>query len=114
MSTRSRSAQLLSRTALLLALLCLWISGGATLHHTDEPPLFAAGHSAVGHATPPVTLSPCAACEWEQSFSHPSAPCLQVAFLPLIRLSYVAALLPVLHLRCFDHTAPRGPPFDLS
>ena len=114
MSTRARSGQLVRRTALLLALICLWISGGAALHHTDDPLLYAVGRSAIGHAIPPVAQTSCAACEWEQSFSHSPAPSIHVAYLPLVRMRYAATLSFALHLRCFDYTALRGPPTDLS
>ncbi len=98
--------------ALLLALICFWISGGATLRHTDPPLFFAAGHSGMGHATPPPAQIPCAACEWEQGLSAPYTPSLHVASAPLVRLRYVAGLSPALHLRCFDYTSLRGPPAD--
>ena len=114
MSMRARSAQLVTRTALLLALICLWISGGAALKHTDEPLAYRTGHSAAGHTAPPTILLACAACEWEQAFSHPPAPAVHVACLPLIRGGYAAVLPSALHLRGFDYVALRGPPPSLS
>ena len=117
MFKRTGSAQLLQKTALLLALICLWISGPVAMHHTDEVVFFAAAgqnHSRIGHVTPPATQTPCAACEWEQSFSHPNIPSVHIAYLPLIQVRYTAALPVVLHVRRFDYTALRGPPSLLS
>lgn len=107
---RALSAQLVPRTALMLALICFWISGGAVLKHTDEPLAYRTGHSYTGHATPPATLIACAACEWEQAFSHTPPPTVHVVCLPLIRVGCTSVLPDALHLRCFDYAAPRGPP----
>jgi hypothetical protein len=110
MSTRPRSAQILQRKALLVALVCFWISSGATLRHTDPPLFFFAGHSTTGHATPPPTQLPCAACEWEQAFSTTHPPSVQIICAPLIRTRYADGLPTALHLRSFDYVALRGPP----
>ena len=118
MSTRSRPAQLFcQRTALLLALICLWISGGATLHHTDDVSAFLtfhAGQSAVGHATPPPLQLPCAACEWEQALATPHQPAVPIVANTLVRRHYAALLSLALHLQSFDYTSLRAPPAALS
>ena len=114
MTSRAHSAQLLHRAALLLALVCFWISGPVATHHTDDLLAYAAGYSAVRHATPPAAQIACTACEWEQSFSHPPAPAVLVAYAPLLQMRYAAILSLALHLRCFDYTALRGPPSNIS
>jgi hypothetical protein len=119
MSTRVRSAQLLQRAALLLALICFWISGPVALHHTDEPLLpglnkSTADHSLFGHVTPPPAQTPCAACEWEQSLSTPHAPSVHIAWLPFFRVAFVGGLPTALHLRSFEYISLRGPPANFS
>lgn len=104
--------------ALLLAFVCLWISGGAVLHHTDADDTltvrtYAVGHSALRHTAPVPPPVPCAACQWEQTLPTLPAPAPPVVALPLCRLSFAAALPPVLHLRPAN-TATRGPPCQLS
>ena len=113
MISRVHSAQLLQRAALLLALICFWISGPVATHHTDAPLLFSVGHSALRHAAPLAAQTPCTACEWEQALSHPPTIAVSVASLPLVRMRYADVLPCVLHLRCFDYTALRGPPSSL-
>lgn len=102
---------------LVLALICFWISGGATLRHTDDMSdfqTFHAGRQAVGHsATAPAPI-PCAACEWEQANTTLHTPTVHAVCVPWIPVQYAAALSPALHLHCFDDSAPRGPPSVLS
>ncbi len=114
----SRPVLRLRAAALLLAFVCLWISGGAVLSHTDADDTltvqtYAAGHSALHHALPAPPPVPCAACQWEQTLPALPAPAPSVAALPLCRFSFAAALPPVLHLRPAN-TATRGPPSPLS
>ena len=115
----SRRVVKLRAAALLLAFVCLWISGGAVLHHTSDDDVltvqtYAVGHSALRHALPTPPPAPCAACQWEQTLPTLPAPAPSVAALPLCRLSLTAALPGFLHLRPFDYTALRGPPAPLS
>lgn len=112
--TFTATARMLTRRgALLMALLCLWCSSGATLHHTDDYRAgwtFAAGRSHVAHLAPQAEAAPCAACEWEQMCPtlHGSAPTL---WQPLTRrVIFPAALPAALHLRAFDYHDLRGPP----
>ena len=104
--------------ALLLALVCLWISGGAVLHHTDVDDTltvqtYVAGHSALRHALPVPPPVACAACQWEQTLPTLSASAPSIAPLPLCHFAFAATLPPFLHLRPFNYTALRGPPSPL-
>ncbi len=105
--------------ALLLAFVCLWISGGAVLHHTDDDDsgllqTFAAGKSLLSHAAPALPTLPCAACQWEQNVPPLDAPGIAVVQLPFSRTTFAPLLPLTLHLRCFDYTTLRGPPRFLA
>ena len=104
----------LRRTALLLALIFLSISGGTTLTHTEDN-VFSlvrvhAGASALTHGATAAGTDFCAACQWESSVFTPQVP---VVALP----APVFVVLPVLAVNPqtrfphpFDHTSPRAPP----
>jgi len=115
MKTRRTSLPSLTRTiALLLAVTCLWISGGAVLHHSDDDWIafrtFAIGKSVLSHAAAATPAAPCAACQWEQTTQTPPAPSLTIQHTVLARFVFSVSLAPFLHLLSFTHTAPRAPP----
>ena len=103
--------------ALLLAFVCLWISGGAVLHHTDDDALtvqtFTVGHAALHHAASLPPPASCAACQWEQTLPTLTASAPAVAALPLARVVFAPGLTLALHLRP-ARPAGRGPPCPLS
>jgi len=103
--------------ALFLALICLGISGGTTLVHTDDLGslrTFRAGRSVLTHAAPSAAGDTCLACQWEASACDPQLPAV-----PIVRPGFV--LMPLLKARFetvapppFVHTSPRAPPCALS
>ena len=118
MGMRARSVQPVARrVALLLACLFLWLSGGATLSHTDDLAAlraFAAGADAVRHVAPAPPAAPCAACQWEQTVPTLYAPADAVVRSPQTRTRTADAVRDALHLRPFDHVGLRAPPAPLS
>jgi hypothetical protein len=114
MSTRLWSRQFILRwTALLLAMVSFWISGIATLRHTDDMSAFLtfrAGHSAFRHADTPTPHTPCAACEWEQSLATPHTPAIHITAMPFGQLRYAVPLARATHILPFDFIDLRGPP----
>ena len=104
-------------TALLLAFACLWISGGATLHHTDDiAPLlhFHTGQNAVSHTS--ALNAPgdsCLACQWEDSAVDLHLPAVPVVSLSLALLPNPAVPAEAQFQRPFDHTSARAPPMRL-
>jgi hypothetical protein len=117
----SSLAQLAYRkTAFALALVCLWLCSGTALDHTDDLSALLGYSRAHRHSqgilrrqtpTPPADV--CAACQWEQVM--PTLRAQTVGFeRPLSLLTIVIASLPkCLHLRPFDYTGTRAPPFLL-
>ncbi len=105
------------RTAWALALVCLWLSGGATLTHTDDLSdlhSFPRGQATLSQASPVAQALPCAAHEWMDAWQTLQTPvCHVVSFSYLIPRVQVSVP-PVLHLRPFDHHQFRGPPSLLS
>ena len=113
----SRLQRFFRKTALIMALICLGVSSGTTLVHTDDvaPMLqFHAGASAVTHGGSVSAPDFCLACEWENTLFSPQVPAV-----PIIRPALT--LLPVLRAgiqsHCpdpFDHTASRAPPLCVA
>jgi len=100
-------------TALFLAQICLGISGGVTLNHTDDLASvlrFHAGSSVVSHALADAAPVSCLACQWENSLFSPQVPAVSVACLPLIRLPMLCPVSRTRFPHPFDHTSPRAPP----
>lgn len=118
MTRRGQLAQLvLRRTALLLALTCLWMSSGAALRHTDDLSVFrtfAAGRSAVAPPTPMPADVPCVAHEWMNAWQ--TLPTAHVSVVHTLVLLTALRQIPslALHLRSFDFVSLRGPPSVLS
>jgi hypothetical protein len=96
-----------------LALICLGISGGTTLIHTDDADSllrFHAGTSRVSHADSMGGPDVCLACEWENSVFNPQVPAIPLlppVFTPLPLLSANAQ---TRFPYPFEHTSPRAPP----
>jgi hypothetical protein len=105
-------------TSLLLAVICLWMSGGAQLHHTDDLSIFrtfAAGHSqTLSHTSSNSSPDMCAACEWDQIVGQPHTPAIVVAFSSLTAIGPSVEAQSAVVQRCFDHNLLRGPPSNIS
>jgi hypothetical protein len=101
-----------------MAMVSLWMSGGAQLRHTDvlgDLLTFVPGHN---HILPeqsvPTTGDACAACSWDQVTGQAHTAALTVVFNHLAQLSRVSEAEPCILLRCFNHYALRGPPPGIS
>lgn len=118
MTPHARSAQLvLNRVALLLALVCLWMSSGAALRHTDdlsEYLTFAAGRAAFGHSTPTPSSVPCVAHEWMNAWQTLHTASLAVGYSPVFLTTLRQTPTAALHLGGFDYVSLRGPPSFLA
>jgi hypothetical protein len=96
-----------------MALICLGISGGTTLVHTDDLAslrTFHAGHSVLGHAGGDSSDSACLACQWEASVYNPHIPIIHVACPPAALMPLQASHFEAVAPRPFGHTSPRAPP----
>ncbi len=105
----------LRTTALLLALICLGISGGTTLIHTEDlGPLrtFHAGRSVLTHAAPSGSADSCLACQWEASAYNPQVPAVPVACPHCVLMPLPAPFSDTVAPHPFVHTSPRAPPRD--
>ena len=103
----------LRRTALLLALICLGVSGGTTLVHTEDlGPLrtFHAGHTVLAHASPVGSSDSCLACQWEASAYSPQIPAVPVVRPRCVLMPLPATLSASVAPPPFVHTSPRAPP----
>lgn len=99
-------------TALLLAFACLWISGGATLHHTDDIASFLTFHTTGSAFSHSAAQSPdlCLACQWENAAFDSQVPVVP-SVQPIFVLLPVLAISPELHPSiAFNHASPRAPP----
>ena len=109
--------RIFGQAALIMALICLWMSSGATLNHTDDLAdflTFRVGHSVDRHLSATLPSDPCAACQWEQTVPTLAASVPTVTLKPLFVASIAVSVPDVLHLRCFDHFGLRAPPFARS
>lgn len=111
----SRKAQLATRRhALLVALVCLWMSGVATTMHADDLRGLVSkpshGPVTLSHALPQPPQEPCAACEWNQFGRTLCTPEIRIAYSSLHLIDRPDTLAVALHLRAFDHILFRGPP----
>lgn len=103
--------------ALILALICLGVSGGTTLVHTEDlGPLrtFHAGRSVLAHAVTDGSDGSCLACQWEASAYNPHVPVVHVTCLPVLLMPLLASRFEAVAPRPFDHTSPRAPPCAFS
>lgn len=103
--------------ALFLALICLGISGGTTLLHTEDlgslrP--FHAGRSALTHAVPDAGTDTCLACQWEASAYDPQLPAVPAARPCFVLMPLTAPRFETVAPPPFIHTSPRAPPCALS
>ncbi len=110
----SRPTMFLRRTALILALIFLGISGGTTLTHTDDD-MFClvrvhAGTSAVTHSAAAAGPDSCAACQWENSVFSPQVPAVPLPAPRFVSLPVLAVAAQTRLPHPFDHTSPRAPP----
>jgi len=109
----SRPPGALRAAALILALICLGISGGTTLVHTDDLGAlrtFHAGRSALAHTNADGADGPCLACQWEASAYNPHAPAVHVVCRPVVLMPLPASRFEAVAPRPFVHTSPRAPP----
>ncbi len=108
-----RPQTLLRKTALILALIFLSISGGTTLNHTEDG-IFSmrvhAGASALTHGAAAASADSCAACQWENSVFSPQVPAVLLPAPMLVSLPVLAASVQTRFPHLFDHTSPRAPP----
>ena len=103
----------LRTTALLLALICLGISGGTTLVHTDDfgsLRTFHAGRSLLTHTSTGATSDACLACQWEASTYNPQTPAVPAARPQCVLMPLPATLSASVAPHPFVHTSPRAPP----
>ena len=103
----------LRAVALILALICLGISGGTTLVHTDDIGslrTFHAGRSALAHTAADGAEGPCLACQWEASTYNPHIPAVHVVCRPVVLMPLPAPRFEAVAPRPFVHTSPRAPP----
>ena len=108
----SRPQTLLRRTALILALIFLSISGGTTLTHTEDGVFSVrvhAGASLLTHGAP-VGADSCAACQWENSVFSPQVPAIALPAPCTVSLPVLLADAQTRFPHPFDHTSPRAPP----
>jgi len=102
------------RVAFALALVCLWMSGGATLHHTDDfdslKSFHASGRIVLTHATQQPPAEQCVAHEWLTAWHtlHATTPAILVPLPETLSVAKRPGV--VLHLLCFDYKALRAPP----
>ena len=110
----SRPQMFLRRTALLLALIFLSISGGTTLTHTEDNVFGSvrvhAGASVLAHSVSAAGADFCAACQWESSVFSPQAPSVALPAPMFVVLPTLVAGPQVQFPHPFDHTSPRAPP----
>lgn len=103
----------LRATALILALICLGISGGTTLVHTEDfgsLRAFHAGRSALTHAVPDGSGDSCLACQWEASAYNPQVPVVPAVRPQTVLMPLPATLSASVAPHPFVHTSPRAPP----
>lgn|SRR5579883_2293920 len=115
----AHSLQLVKRrVSLLLALVCLWLSAGAVLAHTDDFSFLRTFNVARGaterHAAAPIKADQCGACEWTQTARAVQTPVIAVETSTLIRTERPLPVPSALHLVPFTDILLRGPPTSLS
>ena len=100
-------------TAFLLAFACLWISGGATLHHTDDIASLLTFHttrSALSHSAADLSPDLCLACQWENAAFDSQVPVVPSIRPLLVALPHLL-ILPEQHPSiAFGRASPRAPP----
>lgn len=109
----SKFRRYLRATALILALICLGVSGGTTLLHTEDLGplrLLHAGASTDSHAAAAAAPDTCLACQWENSLFSPQVPTAPIVFVPLMRLPVLSCSAAAHSPSPFHHTSPRAPP----
>ena len=96
-----------------MALICLGVSGGTTLVHTDDVGgllRFHAGASAVTHGGSVSGPDFCLACEWENTLFSPQVPAVPIIHPALTLLPVLRAGIQTRFPDPFDHKASRAPP----
>lgn len=106
------------RTAVLVGLICIWLSTVGALHHDEVLPfvLAKASQSKLHKAVPVTPNGPCTACEWEQTLGTSNTPpALVVIMMPGVYACVLGerASAPII-TRYFDYTSLRAPPVALS
>ncbi len=99
--------------ALLLALICLWLSSGAALHHTDDLSAFRAfraGRSVDRHSAPAPAADQCVAHEWMSVWQTLSTTRPAVTWTGVTVALLFCPLAAALHRRGFEYVSLRGPP----
>ena len=96
-----------------MALICLGVSGGTTLIHTDD--IYSlrtchAGRSVLAHTATVGSDGPCLACQWEASTYNPHVPAVHAACPPVLLMPLPASRFEAVVPLPFVHTSPRAPP----
>ena len=107
------SKLVLGRVSFLVALICLWMSSGAELRHTDDVNMFRmfhAGQVRLQHSSPAPADIACVAHEWMNAWQtlHTARTAISWTFTHCERIVRVPNA--ALHLLAFDYTALRAPP----
>jgi len=100
-----------------MALICLGVSGGTTLVHTEDLgslQKFHAGRRVVIHAGGDGSDGSCLACQWEASAYNPHVPVIPVVCPATVMMPLLASRFEAVAPTPFVHTSPRAPPRDLS
>ena len=108
----SRPQTFLRRTALLMALIFLSISGGTTLTHTEDDVFLGRIHAGASLLTHGAAVGPdnCAACQWENSVFSPQVSAVPLPAPVFVSLPTLASSPQTQFPHPFDHTSPRAPP----
>ncbi len=109
----SRPHGFLRKTALIMALIFLGISGGTTLNHTEDLGILLrvhAGASTITHGAAGGVPDTCSACQWENSLFSPQVPAIPLSLPVFAALPVLAASVQTRRPHPFDHTSPRAPP----
>jgi hypothetical protein len=96
-----------------MALICLGVSGGTTLVHTDDIGSmlqFHAGTSTVTQGGVVAAPDFCLACEWENTLFSPQVPVVPIVHPILTLLPVLRAEVQTRYPDPFDHTSSRAPP----
>ncbi len=103
---------LLRKTALILALIFLSISGGTTLTHTEDGVFSVRVHAGASLLTHHAAAGgdSCAACQWENSVFSTQVPAVPLLLPEFVSLPVLAASSQTRFPHPFDHTSPRAPP----
>ena len=108
------------RTALIVGLICLWLSTAGALHHDDlfgimVPPASVHHSHRIGVVGAIVDPGPCVACEWQQTVGSSQTAHVSIVTVPISEpLARIDRLTGPTFIRHFDYASLRAPPVALS